>query len=313
MTRYLVTGGAGFVGSHIVKALAHRGDHVAALDNFSTGNKNRWKELRGKVECIEGDITDKSTLEAVIQKGDVIFHEAALPSVPKSVKAPLRTNEVNITGTLNVLQTAVENKADRVIYAASSSAYGDSEVLPKREEMKTEPLSPYGVAKYAGEHYCRAYHAVFGLQTISLRYFNVFGPSQDPHSEYAAVIPGFIEAVLNDRRPVIYGDGTQSRDFTYVDNVVLANLLAAEADGLKGQVVNIGTGERITVNELAEAVNACLGKNTAPRYEPARPGDVKHSLADTNAASSLLGYQPTVSFQEGLKRTVEWYKENNSG
>ncbi|MBE3584478.1 MAG: SDR family oxidoreductase, partial [Limnochordaceae bacterium] len=260
-----------------------------------------------KIEFIQGDIRDLGLLRRAFAGAEVIFHEAALPSVPRSIADPLATNENNIDGTLNVLVAAKEMGVKRVVIAASSSAYGDTERLPKVENMPANPLSPYAVTKYVGELYGRVFSRVFGLETVSLRYFNVFGPRQDPASQYAAVIPKFILAMLRGEQPLIHGDGNQSRDFTYVDNVVEANLLAAKVPGIGGEVFNIGCGARFTLNELVAALNRILGTRITPRYGPPRPGDVRHSLASIEKAGKLLGYRPTVGFEAGLKRTVDWF------
>ncbi|MDQ0300701.1 UDP-glucose 4-epimerase [Salibacterium salarium] len=310
MARYLVTGGAGFIGSHIVKALIEKGEQVRVLDNLKTGKEENISAYVHDIEWIEGDFTDLTVLKKALKGVDTVFHQGAIPSVPKSINEPMDTNHANVTGTVQLLQAAVEEKVSRVIYAASSSAYGDSEVLPKREDMLGKPMSPYAVSKYAGEHYCKAFHEIHGLETLSLRYFNVFGPKQDPYSEYSAVIPKFIHSVLRDQSPTIYGDGTQSRDFTYIDNVVSANILAAEAAHLSGEVINIGSGEQIDLNQLVSKINKKLGKEIKPTYAAERVGDVKHSLADITRAEKLIGYRPNVSFTKGLDQTIEWFKEN---
>ncbi|MDQ0255316.1 UDP-glucose 4-epimerase [Evansella vedderi] len=309
MTTYLVTGGAGFIGSNIAHALLNNGEKVKVLDNFSTGKMENICSFLNDIELIEGDFTDEETVEKALKGIDIIFHQGAIPSVPKSIKNPLDSNHANVTGTLLLLQGAVKNKVSRFIYAASSSAYGNTDVLPKKEDMQGSPMSPYAVSKYAGEHYCKAYHEIHGLETISLRYFNVFGPKQDPYSEYAAVIPKFIDKMLRNESPTIFGDGTQSRDFTYIDNVVSANLLAAEAPKLSGNVVNIGCGQRYDLNYLVTSINNILEKNVRPNYQEGRVGDVKHSLADIQLAKHLLNYEPLVSFEEGLRKTIKWYKK----
>ncbi|QQK75701.1 SDR family oxidoreductase [Salicibibacter cibarius] len=304
MTRYLVTGGAGFIGSHLVHSLVSKGAHVKVLDKFITGKKRHLQDVFNDIELIEGDFTDPETIKKAVQNVDVIFHQGAMPSVPKSIKDPIATNQANVTGTLQLLHAAVKAGVRRFIYAASSSVYGNSDVLPKQEDMIAAPLSPYAVSKYAGERYCKAFYEVYGLETISLRYFNVFGPNQDPHSEYAAVIPSFIHALLSHQTPLIYGDGKQSRDFTYIDNVVSANLLAAEAPKLQGEAINIGSGERTDLVTLVKKINVILGTDIAPVYTSERAGDVMHSLADLRLAENLVGYRPGVSFTEGLKQTV---------
>jgi UDP-glucose 4-epimerase len=305
----LVTGGAGFIGSHLTDALVARGHPVRVLDNLSTGSKANLDQVRDKVQLIEGDITDPATVQAATRGAELVFHQAALASVPRSVADPLSTHRVCVDGTLNVLLAARDAKARRVIYAASSSAYGNSVSLPKRETDPTAPLSPYAVAKLAGEHYCAAFSEVYGMETVRLRYFNVFGPRQPPDSPYAAVIPLFIEAILAGRRPTIHGDGQQSRDFTYVDDVIQANLLAAEAKGVSGKVYNLACGRRTSLLELVTAINALLGKRIEPLHDEPRPGDVKHSQADITCAQRDLGYAPRVSTEDGLRRCVEYYSK----
>lgn len=307
MTKYLVTGGAGFVGSNIVRYLINKKEKVKVLDNFNTGKKENIHEFMNDIEVIEGDFTNEQTVKEAVKDVDVIFHQGAIPSVPKSIMDPIQTNHANITGTLKLLQAAVEENVSRFIYASSSAAYGFDETLPKQENMPGRPMSPYAVSKYTGEHYCKVFHYLYGLETVSLRYFNVFGPHQDPHSKYAAVIPAFIGAILNDHSPLMYGDGTQSRDFTYIDNVVSANLLAAEAPKLQGEVINVGTGSQIVLNELIMYINTILGKNLPAKYTAERQGDVKHSLADITLAEKLIGYRPSVSFHDGLKNTINWF------
>lgn len=309
MTNYLVTGGAGFIGSHLVRSLLGKDTHVRVLDNFNTGKIRHLHDMVDDIEFIEGDFTDSETVKKAVQNVDVIFHQGAVPSVPKSIKDPMTTHYVNVTGTLQLLHAAVKAGVRRFIYAASSSAYGNSDVLPKREDMPTSPLSPYAVSKYAAERYCKAFYEVYGLETVSLRYFNVFGPNQDPHSEYAAVIPRFILALLHNQPPLIYGDGKQSRDFTYIDNVVSANLLAAKAPKLQGEAVNIGSGERIDLVTLAKKTNELLGTDILPNFTSERAGDVMHSLADLRFAENLIGYRPIVSFSDGLKHTANGLKK----
>ncbi len=308
MSRVLVTGGAGFIGSHIAQALLGRGDEVRILDDFSTGYE-RNVEAVGPVELIRGSVTDLPTVREAVEGCDYVYHEAALASVPRSIDDPLSSNEVNVQGTLNVLVAARDAGVKRLIYAASSSAYGDSEVLPKVETMKEAPKSPYAVAKLAGEHYVSVFAQVYGMQTLSLRYFNVFGPRQDPDSPYAAVIPLFIDAILEGRAPTIHGDGGQSRDFTYIDNVVHANLLALEAPKLSGEVVNVALGERITLNRLYEELASIIGSDVEAVHGPPRVGDVRHSQADIARVTELLGYRSQVPVEEGLRRTVEWYRQ----
>lgn len=308
---YLVTGGAGFIGSHIVERLVREGHKVRVIDNLSTGNKENIEPFLEEIEFIEGDIRDLELVREAMEGVDYVLHQAAVPSVPRSVKDPLTTNSANVEGTLNILIAARDAGVKRVVYASSSSAYGDAPTLPKHEEMTLEPRSPYAVSKLAGELYCQAFYHVYGLETVALRYFNVFGPQQDPESQYAAVVPKFIMALLSGEPPTIFGDGEQSRDFTYVENIVEANLLAAEAPDVAGEVFNIACGERITVNELTRLLAEIAGANPElkPEYAPRRPGDVRHSLADISKAGRLLGYEGKVSASEGLRQTVEWYRK----
>lgn len=310
MTTCLVTGGAGFIGSHVVRGALARGWGVRVLDNFSTGHRRNLEEVASKIEVIEGDICDEATAQRACAGVEIVFHLAARASVPRSVEFPRPSHEINATGTLNLLLAARDAGARRFVYSASSSAYGDTPVLPKREDMIPRPLSPYAVSKLAGEHYCSVFAHVYGLQTVSLRYFNVFGPRQDPQSAYAAVIPAFVSRMVRGQRPVIFGDGEQSRDFCYVDNVVSANLLGATVERVAGEVVNIACGERTTLNEIVRVINRALGTELQPEYRPARAGDVKHSLADLAAAKRVLGYEPKVLFAEGLQRAIAWYREN---
>jgi UDP-glucose 4-epimerase len=308
--KVLVTGGGGFIGSNLVEHLLREGHDVRVLDNFATGHRQNLIDLLEEIDLIEGDIQSYERVHNAVRGCEVIFHQAALPSVPRSIQDPLTSNAANVTGTLNVLLAARDEGVRRVVYASSSSTYGASEALPKHEQMSALPISPYAVAKLAGEGYCRAFHEVYGLETVGLRYFNVFGPRQDPLSQYAAVIPRFIFAFLDDEAPVVYGDGEQSRDFTYVDNAVDANLLAATAEGVAGRTYNIACGERISLNALLDELRAHTGKSIEPTYLPARPGDVRHSLADIAAARSDLGYHPRVDVIEGLRRTFAWYADS---
>jgi len=305
---YLVTGGAGFIGSHIAEALLIRGERVRVLDNLITGKRENIVHLRDRLEFIEGDIRNYEQTRRAVEGVHVVFHEAAVPSVPRSVDEPLLNHDCNVNGTFNVLLAARDAGVKRVVYAASSSAYGETEVLPKQEAMLPTPLSPYAAAKLFGEYYCQVFTRVYGLETACLRYFNVFGPRQDPSSPYSGVISKFVTALLCGETPVIYGDGEQSRDFTYIDNVVDANLRAAEAPGAVGQVMNLGIGQRITLNDLLAELQKILGTNLTPRYEAPRAGDVRHSLADISEAQQLLGYEPRVMLAEGLRYTVEWYR-----
>ena len=308
MAKILVTGGAGFIGSHIAAALVAQGDTVVVLDDMSTGHQRNLDAI-GTVEFVRGSVTDPDAIARAIEGCDYVYHEAALASVPRSIDDPVSSNEVNITGTLNVLVAAHHAKVKRLVYAASSSAYGDSDKLPKVESMPVNPKSPYAIAKLSGEQYVSVFASVYGMQTLSIRYFNVFGPRQDPDSPYAAVIPLFIDALLDGRPPTIHGDGEQSRDFTYVDNVVEANLKALTAPKLSGEVVNVALGDRTSLNQLYGWLRDAIGTDLEPVYGPARAGDVKHSQADITRAQELLGYETKVSVADGLARTVEWYRE----
>jgi nucleoside-diphosphate-sugar epimerase len=309
MTTCLVTGGAGFIGSHLTDALVERGHRVRVLDDFSTGRQTNLAHLLPKhIELIAGDLTDAKVLHAALRDVELVFHQAALPSVLRSVEDPLSTHRVCATGTLELLAASRQAGVRRVIYAASSSAYGNSERLPKSESDPTNPLSPYAVAKLAGEHYCASFSHVHGLETVRLRYFNVFGPRQNPDSPYAAVIPRFIRACLAGQSPVIHGDGQQSRDFTFIDDVVQANLLAASAPGVSGKLYNIACGRRTTLLELVSQINALLGTDVRPTHTEPRPGDVRHSQADIQRAQADLGYQARVDVREGLRRCIAFYK-----
>jgi len=306
--RILVTGGAGFIGSNICRVLVRRETKVLVLDNFSTGKEENLAKIHNQVGIIKADITDLKTVHKVVQNVDYVLHQAALPSVPRSVKDPLSSNQANVVGTLNILLAARDAGVKRVIYASSSSVYGDSPLLPKKEDLNPAPLSPYAVSKLTGEYYCQVFYSVYGLETVVLRYFNVFGPHQDPTSLYAAVIPKFIQAMLKGEAPTIYGDGEQSRDFTYVDNVVQANILALETKDAAGKILNIACGERTKISGLVSSLNKILGSKIKPSFAPPRPGDVKHSVASISLAKKVLGYQPQISIEEGLERTVEWHK-----
>ncbi|MFO0838641.1 MAG: SDR family oxidoreductase [Phycisphaerae bacterium] len=305
----LVTGGAGFIGSHLVRGLLDESWRVRVLDDLSSGHQRNLDEIAARIEFIKGDICDFQTARRCCTGVDTVFHVAARGSVPRSIDEPRVTNEVNITGTLNMLVAAREASARRFVYSASSSAYGDTPTLPKSEDMAPRPLSPYAVSKLAAEQYCSVFAGVYGLQTVSMRYFNVFGPRQDPESAYAAVIPAFVSRMLSSQRPIIYGDGEQTRDFCFVENVVSANLLAARAEKLAGEVVNIACGERVSLNEIVKLLNGALGTQLTPEYRPARLGDVKHSLAALEAARAVIGYVPRVRFGEGLQRSIEWYRQ----
>ena len=305
---WLVTGGAGFIGSNLARALLQEGRRVRVLDNFLTGFRINLADVLADIEFIECDIRGADACQAACRSVEVVFHQAALPSVPRSMENPRASFENNVLGTFNILMAARDQGVRRVVLAASSSAYGDTEELPKRETMPLRPLSPYAADKAAGELYAAMFSRAFGLQTVSLRYFNVFGPRQDPANQYAGVIAAFAAAMLRGRRPTIFGDGTQSRDFTFVQNVVHANLLAAAAPEVRGEVVNIGCGEAINLNQMVAVFNEILGTHLEPIYAPSRPGDVKHSLADISAAARLIGYRPQVRFADGLRRTIEWYR-----
>jgi UDP-glucose 4-epimerase len=310
---YVVTGGAGFIGSHLAERLLHDGHRVRIVDNFSTGkraNIERLLRFGDRLEIHEVSITDRAALPPIFAGARYVFHQAALPSVPRSIDDPVTTHEINVTGTLNVLLAARAAGVQRVAYAASSSAYGDVEAEFKVETIPPAPLSPYGVSKLAGEYYCQVFTVVYGLETVALRYFNVFGPYQDETSHYAAVIPRFIAAMLRGQPPTIYGDGGQSRDFTYIDNVVHGNLLALTAPEAAGRVMNLATGGRVSLLELVDRLNAILGTQFAPVHAEPRPGDIRHSRADIGLARELLDFTPIVSFEEGLARTVAWYRKH---
>jgi len=307
--RCLVTGGAGFIGSHLVEGLLERGHSVRVVDNFLTGKRENLARVVSKIELVEGDIRDFSLCQKITREIDWIFHQAALPSVPRSVEDPGLSNEINVTGTLNLLIAAREAAVKKFIFASSSSVYGDDQNLPKREDILGQPLSPYAITKRVGETYCLVFNQLYGLSTICLRYFNIFGPRQDPHSQYAAVIPNFIQRMIESRPPVIFGDGFQSRDFTYVANVVEANIRAAEVTEVEKRIFNIACGQRITVMELVEWINRILGKDIKPVFDPPRPGDIKHSYADISLAQKYLDYQPKVNFEAGLRATIKWYQQ----
>lgn len=307
MARYLVTGGAGFIGSNIVATLVEQGEEVVVLDDFSTGKRDNLDGVFEGITLLEASVADR-VVRAAVEGVDYVLHQGALASVPRSVDDPVSTNRANVEGTLNLLVAAREAGVKRVVFAASSSAYGDQPTLPKVETMAPMPLSPYAASKVAGEYYCQAFTACYGLETVCLRYFNIFGPRQDPASQYAAVVPKFITRMLDGQPPVVFGDGEQSRDFTYVADCVAANLLACTAPDAAGGTFNVACGGRYTLNELVGLLNQILGTDLRPVYEAERPGDVKHSQADISAARAALGYQPRVSFEEGLRRTVEWFR-----
>jgi nucleoside-diphosphate-sugar epimerase len=305
----LVTGGGGFIGSHLVERLVRDGHRVRVIDNFTTGHRRNLSDVIDDIELVEGDLQSYERAHAAVRGCEIVFHEAAMPSVPRSVQDPLTSNAANVIGTLNVLLAARDSGVRRVVFASSSSVYGSVPDLPKREHLPTLPISPYAVAKLAGEGYCRSFTEVYGLETVALRYFNVFGARQDPLSQYAAVIPNFITGALRGEAPTIFGDGEQSRDFTYVDNVVEGNVLAMSAPGIAGRSYNVACGDRISLNDLVAAIGRALGRSIEPRYEAPRPGDVKHSMADTTRARDDFGYELIVPFEEGLARTVRHYTE----
>jgi nucleoside-diphosphate-sugar epimerase len=311
MSLYLITGIGGFIGSSLARALLARGERVRGVDNLSTGKRENISEILHRIDFREADILDLDAMRHACSGVDFLLHQAAIPSVPKSVQDPLGSNRANLDGTVNVLIAARDAKVKRVVYAASSSAYGDTPTLPKYEGMKPDPISPYAVAKLASEHYMASFFRCYGLETVSLRYFNIFGPRQDPSSPYSGVLAAFISLMLRREQPTIFGDGEQSRDFTYIDNVVAANLLAcqAPADRVAGEVFNVATGRRITLNESFNLLQKLTGYSGEPKYGPERKGDVKHSLADISKAKTTLGYEPSVNFEEGLRRTVAWYQE----
>ncbi len=308
MSVHLVTGGAGFIGSHLAEALVERGARVRVFDNLCTGRRENVTRLGGRVEFVEGDLVNRAAVERALDGVEVVFHQAALASVPRSVDAPLETNAACVTGTVNLLDVARRSGVRRVVFGGSSSAYGDQPTPAKHEELLPAPLSPYAAAKLAGEFYCQAFTATYGLETVTIRYFNVFGPRQDPKSQYAAVIPKFITQMLAGERPTIFGDGKQSRDFTYIDNIVHGNLLAAEAPDAVGRTINVACGESFDLLQLVDGINRALETKIQPIFEPARAGDVRDSRADISLARELLKYEPTVGFEEGLRRTVEFYR-----
>ena len=303
--KVLVTGGAGFIGSNLIRGLLERGDDVRVLDNFSTGSRDNLANVEDDVELVEGELRSYERVHAATRGVEVVFHQGALPSVPRSVQDPLTTSAVNVEGTLNVLLAARDEGIRRVVVASSSSVYGNSGSLPRVESQAPDPIAPYAVAKLAAERYCVSFSRVYPLETVALRYFNVFGPRQNPHSQYAAVVPRFISAIAAGEPVPIYGDGEQSRDFTYVGNVVAANLLAAEADGVNGEILNVASGRSETVNDLAEVLGRILERPVEKEFLPERTGDVRHSWADVSAARRLLGYEPEVGFEEGLRLTAD--------
>jgi nucleoside-diphosphate-sugar epimerase len=310
MAVYVVTGGGGFIGSHIVEELLRRNQTVKVIDNFSTGRRENVSAFGRDIELLELDIADAPDLARHLRGADYVIHQAAIPSVPKSIIQPVPSHHANVTGTFNLLLAARDAGVKRFVYASSSSLYGDSLTLPKHEGMMPNPLSPYGAQKLFGEMYCQVFTRTYGIETAALRYFNVFGPRQDPSSQYSGVLSLFITAVLQGRQPTIYGDGLQSRDFTYVKNVVEANLLACTAPGIAGETFNVACGDRITVNSTLQVINKISGTDINPIYGDPRPGDIKHSQADISKAQSKLGYDPQINFEEGLRLTIDWYREN---
>jgi UDP-glucose 4-epimerase len=314
MATFLITGVSGFIGSTLAEAILAKGGRVRGLDNFSTGKRENLTDLVGKIDLHEADLVDPDAVHRACRGVDYVLHQAAIPSVPRSVADPIGNNQANVDGTLNLLVAARDAKVKRVIYAASSAAYGDTPTLPKHEEMSPSPISPYAVAKLASEYYMASFFQCYGLETVSLRYFNVFGPRQDPTSPYSGVLAKFITQMLNGEQPIIFGDGTQSRDFTYVDNVVHANLLACEVPGkdVAGRVFNVATGRPMDLNQIFQMLKRLTGYSGEMKYGSSRPGDVKHSLADISRSERYLGYKPTVYFEEGLHRTIEWYRSPGS-
>jgi len=310
MALYLITGVAGFIGSSLARAVLAQGDQVRGIDNFATGKRENLSEILDKIDFREADIGNLDSLHQACRDVDYIFHEAAIPSVPKSVLDPLGSNRANVDGTVHLLIAARDAKVKRVVYAASSSAYGDTPTLPKHEGMPPNPISPYAVAKLASEYYMKSFYRCYGLETVCLRYFNIFGPRQDPSSTYSGVLAKFITLMLQGEQPTIFGDGKQSRDFTYIDNVISANLLAAKAPAAQvaGEVFNVATGARFDLNQTFQLLKNITGYSGDVKYAPERPGDVKHSLADLSRTEKHLGYKPLVNFEEGLRRTVEWYR-----
>jgi UDP-N-acetylglucosamine/UDP-N-acetyl-alpha-D-glucosaminouronate 4-epimerase len=311
--RYLVTGGAGFIGSNTVDELVRRGHSVVVLDDLSAGKEENLAEVRAKITFVKGSITDLEAVQKTMHQAEYVIHLAARTSVPRSVKDPLETNRINVEGTLNVLLAARDNKVKRVVFAASSSAYGETATLPKTEAMQPQPISPYGVSKYVGELYAQTFGRCYGLENVCVRYFNIFGPRQDPDSPYSGVLSRFALAFLEDQQPVIYGDGEQTRDFTFVENAVQANLLACEApSSASGGVFNVGTGARISLNQTLELLRRISGKKLQAKHEPPRDGDIRDSQADISKAREFLGYEPTILFEEGLERTFAWYRQHHS-
>lgn len=309
MNKYLVTGGAGFIGSHIAAELVKKGHQVRIFDNFSTGKRENISSFLDDIELVEDDLREYKACRKAVEDVDFVLHQAALTSVPHSIEDPLLTNEINITGTLNLLLASRDAKVQRLVFASSAAIYGDDPSLPKVEKMEGLPISPYALSKRVGEMYCRVFSQLYGLSTVCLRYFNIFGPRQDPHSQYASVIPNFIGKMLKEEKPLVFGDGEQSRDFLYVSNVVDANILASNASEVSGEVFNIAGGEETTINSLVKELNRILNKKIEPAHDDPRHGDIKHSVADISKARKMLKYEPTLSFSDGLKETVRWYRE----
>jgi len=309
MARMLVTGGAGFIGSHLAERFLNEGHEVVVVDNFVTGRRENIQDFKNRIDLHEIDIRNGEAMKTAMEGVDCVFHQAALPSVPRSVKNPFESHDINSTGTLSTLVAARDAGVRRVVYAASSSAYGDVEEPAKYEDLPPRPISPYGAAKLTGEYYCRVFSAVYGLETVCLRYFNVFGPRQNPNSPYTGVMALFIPAMLRGERPKIYGDGTATRDYTYIDNDVDANVLAATAEGISGEVLNVACGGRVSVLQVVEAINKVLGTSIEPQFCDPRPGDILHSSADISKARRLLKYEPQIDLEEGIRRTVEWYRK----
>lgn len=311
MALSLITGGAGFIGSNMVRFLLDKGQKVRVLDNFANGKRENLTEVKDKIELIEGDIRDLATVQKAVKGTEVVYHLAALGSVPRSIKDPATTHDVNVNGTFNVLLACRDEKIRRLVFASSSSVYGQSPILPQHEGLPLAPISPYGATKATGEICIRAFYSTYGLQSVCLRYYNVFGPRQDPTSQYAAAIPLFVSSLMRDQSPKIFDDGEQSRGFTYIENVMQANWLAANAKETHGEAVNISTRNAVTVNTVVNTIRKLLGKeNIKPTYVPPRPGDIKHSLADVTRAKELIGYEPLVTFEEGIAKAINWYKEN---